>query len=261
MQPLQNVFLALLLCISARTTAQIPGYMGKRFLIEAEIQAAPAIFTPTASGHHYWSNYYTSGDYGLHGRYGLGVGYVLSRHQMVQAHVNYLRTGMDVEMYTQDAFGTNHNHYLINVLTALTFDLAYSRTKPANGHIAPLGKHKAYHIYMTRVNGNHNLYESGQLVANQLFGTFDARKTIFGVGYSVTYNKIISDQFVINYGWRINFSSPLTWLTLLSDNYPDDISNSPDYKAHNLNAFKTAVSDKFFAYDFVQFKLGFGLLK
>jgi hypothetical protein len=258
MQSLQNVFLVLLLCISTRTTAQIPGYMGKRFLIDADIQVAPALLTPTAAGNHFIGSHYGSDNYGLHSRYGLGVGYVLSRHQMIQAHVNYLQTGMDVEMYTRSLSGYKETHNLINVLTGLTFDLAYSRTNLAKGHISPLGKHKAYHLYMTLVDGNHNLYESGQLVANKLFGTFDARKTIIGVGYSVTYNKILSDQFLISYGWRINLSAPQMLLGSITERTTGDLI---DYTATNFQSFKENVVHKFIAYDLMQFKIGFGFIK
>lgn len=253
MHLLQNVFLAMFLYISTCATAQIPGYMGKRLVIDAEIQTYLALLTPTSSGKHLLSD--SEGTYGLHGRFGLGAGYVLSRHQMVHAHVNYLRTGMNVLRYSLQANGNRTSHDLLNVLSGLTFDLAYSRTRPTNGHIAPLGKQRAYHIYMTRVNGNHNLYENGQLVNNQLFGGMDAKSTIYGIGYSVTYNKVLNDQFLLTYGWRINWSSPHL-VFRVTQSYDNE-----DYKLVNLNYFKEAVVDKFLSYDMLQFKIGFGLLR
>lgn len=258
MKLLQNVFLAIFLCIGMCATAQIPGYMGKRFLIDAEIQAIPALLTPTSAGKHLWNTNNDNGSYALHSRYGLGIGYVLSRHQMVQAHVNYLQTGMNVQMFTPLAGGGHEEHDLLNVLSGLTFDLAYSRTKPNRGHLAPLGKQKAYHIYMTMVNGNKKLYENGQLIDNQLFGSIDAKYNVFGIGYSVTYNKVIHDQFLLTYGWRINLSSPQLLLrTDLGAGTPDVL----DYKVSNLEAFQSGVINKFLAYDMVQFKIGFGLLR
>jgi hypothetical protein len=258
MHLLRTVFFAMLLCCGTGATAQIPGYMGKRLVIDAEIQAFPALFTPTTSGNHLWTTNTGDGTYGLHSRFGLGIGYVLSRHQMVHAHVNYLRSGMDVEMTTLSANGTKQTHDLLNIVSGLTFDLAYSRTKPTKGHIAPLGKQKAYHFYRTMINGNNGLYKNGRLVGNQLFGSIDAKNIIYGIGYSVTYNKVINDQFLLSYGWRINLSSPVA---ILTDNYQPYNSDGRDYKIANLNAFKNATILKFGSYDIMQFKIGFGLLR
>jgi hypothetical protein len=177
---------------------------------------------------------------------------------MVQAHVSYLRTGTNVSMAKR---GSTELHDLLNVVTGWTFDLAYSRTKLNRGHIAPLGKQKAYHIYRTMVNGNNNLYKNKQLIDNQLFGGIDAKHTIYGIGYSVTYNKVIKDQFLLTYGWRMNLSSPHLWFRLLGEDPSYDELHTTDYKLANLNRFKTAVTNKFFISDMLQFKIGFGILR
>jgi hypothetical protein len=261
MQLLQNIFLAIFLWVNSCITAQIPGYMGKRFFVDAEIQVFPALLTPTALGNHLWATYYGDGKYDLHSRYGFGMGYVLSRHQILQAHLYALRTGMKVEMVTDRKNGVQQSHDLLNVLTGITFDLAYSRTNPSNGHIAPLGKQKAYHLYMTQINGNHNLYEKGQLISNQLFGSIDARKTIFGIGYSLTYNKVIYDQFLWSYGWRVNLSAPLLLWAFTNNHSGGNYLDADDYKQYNLNSFEAGVTTKFAFYDLMQFKLGFGFLR
>jgi hypothetical protein len=261
MHLLQNVFLAMFVCVSTCATAQIPGYMGKRLVIDAEIQAFPALITPTSGGDHLWGRGYQEGTYGLHSRFGIGAGYVLSRHQMVQAHINYLRTGMNISRSTLRPNGVQEWHDLFNVVSGLTFDLAYSRTKPTRGHIAPLGKQRAYHVYMTRVNGTNSLYENGQPVNSQLFGSIDASHTIYGIGYSVTYNKVLNDQFLLTYGWRINMSSPHLWLGAVQNGNAELYGDVADYNLANLNKFKEAAINKFFFYDMMQFKIGFGLLR
>jgi hypothetical protein len=46
MKLLQNLFLAIFLCLSAQSMAQIPGYMGKRLIYDVELQFMPILLTP-----------------------------------------------------------------------------------------------------------------------------------------------------------------------------------------------------------------------
>jgi hypothetical protein len=255
MKLFQTFFLTLFLSISAM--AQIPGYMGKRFLIDAEIQACPARATPTTTD----NSANTDNKKGLHSRYGLGVGYVLSRSEAVQAHFYAFRTGMNALFYTPVGNGLYDTHQTFNTLSGYTLDLAYSRSRPSRGHLAPLGKHNAFHAYITFANGDNHFYENGKLIENQYFSSIDTKYHIFGLGYSVTYNHILKDQFIISYGWRFNVASPKTILFSSSLNTQDDLNNATDYKTYNLEVFRKAMISKFFFYDLLQFKITFGLLK
>ncbi|MEN9610075.1 MAG: hypothetical protein RLZZ628_889 [Bacteroidota bacterium] len=255
MKLFQTFFLTLLFGVSAM--AQIPGYMGKRLLIDAEIQAFPARITPTTTD----NSANTGNISGLHSRYGLGVGYVLSRSALVQAHFYTFRTGMNTVFYAPLRNGFYDTHHTFNTLSGYTLDLAYSRSRPARGHLSPLGKHRAFHAYITFANGNNNFYENGQPVENQYFSSIDTKYSIFGLGYSVTYNHILNDQFVLGYGWRINVSSPQVRLFSSKLNDNGNIFDTTDYKAYNLEEFRKAMISKFFFYDLLQFKITFGLLK
>jgi hypothetical protein len=228
MQLLQNVFLAILLCISVCADAQIPGYMGKRLFFDAEFQFMPALYTPTAN----------KSLFGLHTRYGFGAGYALSRTQTFAAKVQYLQTGQYMDLQT-GIFNDN----VFCKLSTVVLDLAYSRCRASRGDIAPIGKQKAYHLYIMRASAKDNLYLSDTPIAASIYG-IDPTGVIFGVGYSLTYNKVIKDQYMLKYGWQLNI--PLSWGSL----------NGVD----NQEMFNNSLKFKFAYYNFIQFKVGFALL-
>jgi hypothetical protein len=232
MKLLQNVFLAIFLCISVCAKAQIPGYIGKRLYFDAEFQFMPALYTPTATG----------SIFGLHTRYGLGAGYAISRTRTLTAQVQYLQTGMFADFEKAGTWGTTFDNVLCK-LSTVALDVSYSRCRASRGDIAPIGRQSAYHFYFMQASAKDNLSVSDAPVAASVY-KIDPTGAIFGLGYSVTYHKMMNDQLMVKYGWQLNL--PLSW----------GISGAEGNQA----TFKNALNLKFAYYNLVQFKIGIALL-
>ncbi len=233
MKLLQNVFLAIFLCISGCLNAQIPGYIGKRLFFNAEFQFVPVAYTPTATGSLF----------GLHTRYGLGAGYALSRTHTLAAKVQYLETGQFT--YLSRTFGREPDNIFCK-FSSVVLDVSYSSCRMSRGDIAPIGRHTAYHLHVMRASAQDNLYFSDTRVAASTYNITDPTGVLFGVGYSLTYNKMMNDQFMIQYGWQMNL--PLYWGgEIIGEN--------------NQKTFDNYLKYKFQIYNFLQFKIGFAFLK
>ncbi|MEY4935281.1 MAG: hypothetical protein RIS64_1640 [Bacteroidota bacterium] len=232
---LQNVFLAIFLCITAQLTAQIPGYMGKRLVFDAEFQFMPVISTSTSDPNSEVGN-------SFHTRYGLGVGYALSRTQTLTAQLQYFRTGMSTDLLNK---ATNKRDYLFCKLSTIGLDVAYNVCRASRGDIAPIGRQVGYHFYVLQPSAKDDLYLSASKGVDRNYDV-DPKGILFGVGYSVTYNKVVHDKFRIKYGWQINI--PFSWG---SEYFPSGTEQE---------RFDNDLKYKFRYYNFLQFKVGFGLL-
>jgi hypothetical protein len=77
--------------------------------------------------------------------------------------------------------------------------------------------------------------------------SIDPQGNSWGFGYSLTYNKVINDQYRIKYGWQINFPFSWAWDIESGGTHQETFDNYLKYKITLHNR--------------LQFKVNFGLLK
>jgi hypothetical protein len=101
MKTILSSLIGIFLCLSLH--AQVPGYMGKRFLLHAKGWSMRAVAGPTASnqGNNFYGQEAGSGPQ-LNFRYGLHAGFVTSRTAMVTLGAEQLKTGMKMTAYTPE---------------------------------------------------------------------------------------------------------------------------------------------------------------
>ena len=142
-----TLFLFCLFFYFNHIVGQVPGYLGKRFFVKADLFLSPALWNPTASNHGYTGLYGTApSSLGINKRLGLEGGYVLSRTRAITLGCDYLKTGLifkDAVSPTLSPSGTSKDfdyHYLFYNLQGITADVGYQKYKPQKGAIAPLGQ-------------------------------------------------------------------------------------------------------------------------
>jgi hypothetical protein len=138
---------------NAYSQGVIPGFKGKRFLLDLNLSGAPSFAGPTANNYGERAFGNRTGNIGLSSRLGLSAHYTIGRHTNAYLGYNYLKTGYTIELKTPSILGNNPDdtHKIFSTIAANTveagFDFVLAR------HIyAPIGSHFKLGAYYTSAN-------------------------------------------------------------------------------------------------------------
>jgi hypothetical protein len=255
-------------------SAQVPGYLGKRFILKADFFTTPALYRPTAANRGAFlsnnSNLYGSAQSSVafNYRFGLEGSYVVSRTQSVSIAADYLKTGAILDrafskslspFASQSGFDS---HYLFYNLTGITADIGYKSFKASKGSIAPMGKYLAYHLSATFVTGEildkKTSYYSDVSRSHAKLG-INPKFILPSFGVEWGNNNIFFDKLVFNYGFRFNM--PLNLKRFIRILQGDDaVSINPDYALYNQEQFNDMVTDRLTRHSLFSLRMGVGLL-
>lgn len=222
--------LGLVLLLTPALSAQIPGYLGKRFSLQADLQTMQALQGPTANNRG--SAYYGAqgGGFALNWRAGLSGGYAISRERQLYLGVDYLKTGMvlDVQTVYDDPFFDlrfTDDHSLFYNLTAKTATVGIRTYNINKGAIAPFGPYSGIFLEYSRVTGaildkqtNLEGRDQYQRTEHAPLG-IQPKMNYFVFGYEFGKNFIVADRFVLNLGAKLRL--PLQIFRLLQEEDPD----------------------------------------
>ncbi len=262
---------ALLLCGGLTAYAQAPGYLGKRFTLQADVHGVPGLGGPTADNRgstHYGDD---GGGFAFNWRAGGQAGYAISRSRQLVLGVDYLKTGMIQDAYTPyfDPFSETYNldeHYLFYNLTGLTVHAGMRKFRLMKGALAPMGVYGGWQLQFTRVKGEildkRTYYYSGSSNEGHAPLGIKPQMNFMALGLEFGTNYIVADRVLIDVGARFNL--PLSAGLLFSKLEREDNYSRPegpdDYKAYNQDIFRENAASRIWLHSLVTFRVGVGLL-
>jgi hypothetical protein len=254
-----------LLLQSCMLFSQAPGYLGKRLFVSANASAIPAFEGPTA-GNGGLGSLYNSAEKSLDmtTRFGIEVGYALSRKNAVILTADYAKTGMTTWMSTPSlsrglpTLDYKDSHYLFYNLNCYTLDLGYQSYKLSKGAIAPMGRYFAFHVFGTMAKGvimdkRTNYYDSSVRQHAKL--GIDPTYITGGIGFEWGNNIIISDHFFMNLSLRSSLTAGLIESKSLNDE-----RYYGTYLEQNQKNFKIEAAERMFNHSLFMIRFGVGML-
>lgn len=242
------LFLFLLLFGGMNAYAQVPGYLGKKFTIDATFQSFPAINGPTAKN----KGYTIDQSIALNWRAAGTLGYTISRTRQLILTGDFLHTGM----YPTTLFGAVDPN---DPYGSSTYDVFYDlkgksvgfglRTFSASrGAIAPWGTYHAWTLQATMLKGEIVPKYAEYSAPPGSFEDFDPKFTYWSLGYEMGQNFIVNDFLVLNLGFRLNIPLQLNLISL------------GETFETNEDAFKHAVFARMAGHSLVTINVGAGVV-
>jgi hypothetical protein len=199
--------------------SQAPGYLGKRLFVSANASAIPTFAGPSAANRGLGTLYDgAENSLDITTRFGIEVGYAVSRKNAVTLTADYAKTGMRTSMITPSlsqfvpSLDYKDYHYLFYNLNCYTFDLGYQSYNLAKGAIAPMGRYFAFHVFGTMAKGvimdKRTDYYNASVQQHAKLG-IDPTYITGGIGFEWGNNVIVSDHLFMNFGIRCNITAGL----------------------------------------------------
>ena len=257
------------LFLSTSLLAQAPGYLGKRYYLQADC-AGMVSAGPTANNRGI-VNYFgeNGGGFALDTRFGLQAGYALSRMQLVSAGVNYLKTGLETQAYTRAVNFPGENsgrdyHELFYNLNGWTADVAYRRCKTEKGGLAPLGVFRSHHLQPTFLSGEivdkRTSYQnrSGPAIHGKL--GYEPKFIYWSYGWETGQTWVVKDKILLSLAIQINIPLSLSRTIETLDEPYYSVDSFESFEAYNLEVFRQEAFSRMFWSSIFNFRVGAGYL-
>ena len=249
----------LLILIAHVVVSQVPGYMGKRFVIGYSVNFFPSLIGPTSTNTNNTTsdNFAPNGGFpdiepvGVNATHILNIDYVHHKRKAICIMFQYARTGVDYASNISNArYDGNVNSPAI--LNTIGIGIGIKHFKRAN--IAPYGPYVKWEGKMLMNTIKYD--KSNWSIADpadynkrikKTNGTGNIAFEAFGIGYSFGKQRIFKDKFVFDRGVRI-----LAIPAFISANN----SNSKTVQGQ----FENAGIKRIFRHQFINFHLGIGFL-
>ena len=223
---------------------QVPGYLGKRFIVSFTNSAIPAFDSPMAS------------------RYGpgicianvLGAEYIMSASRSIGLAAQYVRTGFaysKLDYYQNDFFykGDANAPGIVN-----NFGAALSWKFYGKKRIAPLGNYFKMEALFTRYKVKYNSeefyyryypnYNSYYVERKLEAGRGSIAFNGVGVAASIGKQRVFGDRLVLDFGVRSSLMIPFIY----------------QFDTEIENRIRSTVGFRFFSHQFLNLKIGIGFL-
>lgn len=242
---MKGKFIIFFICLFTNLAySQVPGYLGKRFIVSYTNSAIPAFESPMAS------------------RYGVGVcftnvlggEYVISASRSIGVSTHYVRTGFAYNKlaYYQDDFYYKGDPNQPGVVNNLGVALSYKFY--GKKRIAPLGNYFKMEALFTRYIVKYNseefyyryypsynsYYEERKLHAGSGIIAFNG----VGVATSIGRQRVFYNRLVLDFGVRTSLMIPFIY----------------QFETEIENRIRSNVGFRFFSHQFLNLKIGIGFL-
>lgn len=94
---MKKIIILISLAVSATLAAQVPGYMGRRFLISANL--SPNVILPVEFDGDYLYGNYPVNSFQIRPRFGASVDWTLTRNQTIGIKYSFVQTGASAPIY------------------------------------------------------------------------------------------------------------------------------------------------------------------
>lgn len=214
---MKNKYLLLVLLANILTFnsfGQIPGYLGKRFIIQTNIHSMLAFAGPTAANKGINPTRLFESDkssFALSNSIALQAEYAISRKSSIFLGVDYYKTGMALNintlvLNTSGSFSNFDYHKLFYNISNFGINLGFSNYLAGKGALAPMGKHRTVALWASFVDGqilDKKTDYSDQNVSTHEKILINPKFMRYGISFATAENRIFLDKLVLNIGWQI----------------------------------------------------------
>lgn len=202
----------------AQAKAQVPGYMGHRFLVQANVELLPALVGITANNNQFFANNDLDiGAWGVSKYYSLTANYAKTRHRTVSMSLDYFKTGFKWKPQIPDAYS---GLYTLQCYTLAVGGRYYKNIAPLGGYFEIAGEAsylksdiKQFITEPTNtIPNNDDLHK----------GTID-----LGLNLGWGYTNIINNHIIVDLGIKSHFSPMGLVEHIGSLSLPNDIIKAP----------------------------------
>lgn len=246
--------------LSFLSKAQIPGYLGKRLVIHANVNSMLTLAGVNAANHGFGERYGEGKNlFALSNRFGLTGEYAVSRKHSISLGVTTSKTGLTLNNIKTLSSNTLEDdrydeHYLFYNLKSVGGELAWAWYKTDKGALAPMGKHFSFSIWTNMINGkilDKKTYYYNPSINTHGLLSIDPKFVLYGIGISSQENYIFFDKLVLNIGWTIRFPLNSGIIAILREEAP----TTSNQDLYNLGAHK-----RMLYHDLFTMKVDFGYL-
>ena len=258
-----------LLFISLGISAQIPGYLGKKFIIQADASFIPSIYGPTSNNYGRYNTFGNQeGRIGASYRVGGKIGYTISRRHHLYLAGDYLKTGMILNDVRTPSLSNNDFefdfHNLFYNLKGVSVIFGTRFFKPDKGGLSPMGPYFGVNLQATFLKGN--------IIDKQTFFAefnpenghrplgIDPSYTYIAAGYELGYHHIIANRVILDLGMQVNVPLNVFHLSRLGRQSTFFDENSSSYEEQNQEDFTDAAFRRMALHSLVMIKIGVGFL-
>lgn len=255
-----GLFAALLL-FAISSFAQVPGYLGKRFVLQVNAYPGVALVGPTSGnrGRFSFNGQYTTPGLNLMGE--VEAGYVVSRNGLLSVSLGYMPlTGVIVNDLMSPSIieGYEDFHKLFYHLGGFTQGINYYSFLSRWGGLAPMGFFYGIHVHNFLLSGEavdkKSEYTTGVPYTSKPIGVIPST-TYTSIGLSYGFNKIVANRLLISTSIRVSIPTADRIISRVKT-----IPGEEPYMVDNNVKFRTSVSARMSYRTWLLFRMSVGLL-
>lgn len=264
-----------LLGLLTASPAQNPGYLGKKFILQGQMTANPALWGPTPSNKGLVKTYGSQGGgVGFNLHMGGKLSYAFERTTAAYLQVDQYQTAMVMNGYAP-AFPANgwDSYQLFYLLKCRQYLAGIQMFQLHKGGLAPFGAYVALNAGMTRIQADIQDYQVSSPAFPNVFSTVNSLKvnpefTYWSAGFEIGVNHVFFDFLVFQMGIRGNIPIHLGWYAdkFLRQGEPGKPAPPPypsyqtDYAGYNNYFFREGALTRSLLYQFLSVQIGLGFL-
>jgi hypothetical protein len=269
---MKNILIVLSLTIfQSSLFSQVPGYLGKRIYVKANLSSMLALSNPSASNSYLFSASKPfgkkSGSIGFNNVFNIDIGYALSRRKAIVGNIGYLKTGVVSSAYTPSlspiATERSDFHLLFYHVTGLTVGIGLQNFRLSQGAIAPFGNYGGWSLNYYHYTGDivdKTTDYADNIGRHAKLGT-DPKMFDFVLGYEWGFNAIQYDKLVLSFGYKISLS--YQWLAYKIkpvNEFENIVVKQLQYYGTNQSTFENDVAQRMFYHNLFAIKMGVGFV-
>ncbi len=244
MSAIKNILFFSILFLSIPLQAQVPGYLGKRFLAGFSLNTAITFLAPSASNRGYGQvmDLFNGAkpSFALSNRYNLDLEYVTFRNASLGLSVSSYKTGFARTILIDRLNSSTLTNEFFFQINSLSFELKFKKYNLKRGAIAPLGAGFSWGIFVNFSNANikDRINENDEAI------DIPSKTSIYTYGLVLESSKNITlnDDFFLKYGYSIRL--PFNVYSILNADSDNRYDYNP-YVIENSTLLRVLVHDIF----------------
>lgn len=267
-------FLLFFLAFGLLSSAQVPGYMGKRFSIGYSNYFLPTGFGPGANA----DSPEVLSTAGLNTTHCLNLEYIIKSSTNFCVSLQTAKTGMnpgEIAVYAYDPYTNNSQYYSFKYdekpykpmqIRAVNLGLGFKFFQ--SGSLSPIGKYKKVELlfmfnHLTYKKNSFTYYDSYYSTygayRTATVGTGDYQFNTFAIAYTIGRSRVLFDKLVFDCGVRFGVTPAGIW-GYVNQNGDFLNSSSSSYVLAIEKDFRYHTNMRMFRYQLFNFHIGLGFL-
>jgi len=247
-----SIFILLLFSVSF---AQVPGYLGKKFIISTGNSFSPSLIDPASSKTFNGAGFF--GIPSLNSTYIFTIDYAISRKFNLCLSVNYLKTGVEYEGVYGNVLGSAlYTGSLSTPIQLTSYGASIAFKVFSRGFVAPVGRYKKFDCGISFASGKYNnsMFISSDDGTPVGGGSGDYKAVGVTFGLTVGRQRIFFDKLTVDYGLRFALTG------FISKDQTDSDATTIDYPSMIHDAIATDCNTRLLHHELVNFVINIGFI-